>query len=101
MPQGKLSLTKPERSKPKHVPRGDQQKLRKGDRVFKAKIAKKQDEMRASNELTKKIVGRIEATMAARASTDGAGLSMLKPDESSGAKLSTLRAPVLSKKNKR
>ena len=120
--QGKLSLTKPERSKPKHVPRGDQQKLRKGgahglderacgigiggrwwrvpdcsaltswidhcrvrpipcaDRVFKAKIAKKQDEMRASNELTKKIVGRIEATMAARASTDGAGLSMLKPD---------------------
>ena len=80
MPQGKLKLKKaPMRSKPKPV-RGDQQKLRKGKFIIKAGIGKKADACRAQDELTKKITARIEQTMAARASQDGGGLSMIQVD---------------------
>ena len=88
MPQGKISGLKKggERSKPKRAAHGDQQKLRKGNFVFSTKVGKKQADDRAQKELTKKITARIEQTMAARASTDGGGLRVLKGDEGQSGK---------------
>ena len=96
--QGKFGLKKPERSKPKRAPKGDQQKLRKGAHlVFQPKIAKKQAEERSQRELTKKIQARIEQTMASRASGDG-GLRVVKADEGgAGAKPLRPGASVLAK----
>ena len=68
------------RKKPKRAPKGDQQKLRKGDLIIKPKIAKKATEARVNDALTKKITARIEQTMASRAANDGGGLSILKDD---------------------
>ena len=88
MPQGKISGLKKggERSKPKRAAHGDQQKLRKGNFVFNTKVGKKQADDRAQKELTKKITARIESTMAARASTDGGGLKVLKAEAKLGDK---------------
>jgi len=88
MPQGKISGLKKggERSKPKRAAHGDQQKLRKGNFVFNTKVGKKQADDRAQKELTKKITARIESTMAARASTDGGGLQVLKAEAKLGDK---------------
>ena len=88
MPQGKISGLKKggERSKPKRAAHGDQQKLRKGNFVFNTKVGKKQADDRAQKELTKKITARIESTMAARASTDGGGLQVLKAEAKLGEK---------------
>ena len=96
--QGKFGLKKPERSKPKRAPKGDQQKLRKGAHlVLEPKIAKKQAEERSQRELTKKIQARIEQTMASRAGADG-GLRVVKADVD-GASAKPLRpgASVLAK----
>lgn len=80
------------------VKRGDQQKLRKGRVVIKPVIAKKQAEFNAQAALTKKIGRRIEQTMAARAHTDGGGLSVLKADGVQDLDGRTqYAAPVLSK----
>ena len=85
MPQGKLKLKKSSGLKAQGLKkakpvRGDQQKLRKGNFVFKAGISKNASQLTAQNELTKKITARIEQTMAARASQDGGGLSMIQVD---------------------
>ena len=86
MPQGKLKLKKSSGLKAQGLKkakpvRGDQQKLRKGNFVFKAGISKNASQLTAQNELTKKITARIEQTMAARASQDGGGLSMVQADD--------------------
>ena len=47
-------------------------------------IGKGKDVQNAQLELTKKITARIEQTMAARASSDGSGLHMVKRDEEQG-----------------
>ena len=90
--QGKHTIPKKveRHGKQKRQPKGDQQNLRKGAHLdIKAKIGKKQTEERAQKELTKRIAARIESTMAARASTDGGGLHMLKAE---GAEFKELRA---------
>ena len=100
--QGKhTNSKKPECSKPKRAPQGDQQKLRKGAHlVIGSKIAKKQTEQRAQEALTKKIAARIEATMASRASGDGGGLRVLKDEGGEGGsatKLLRTNTSVLAK----
>ena len=94
-PQGLGKLKKPERPKQKRAPRGDQQKLSKGNFDLKPKIGKAAHTHAANVALTKKITARIEQTMAARAATDGGGLSVLKSD--GPEKMLKPNASVLSK----
>uniref|UniRef100_A0A7S4FBX3 Uncharacterized protein n=1 Tax=Chrysotila carterae TaxID=13221 RepID=A0A7S4FBX3_CHRCT len=75
MAQGKSKLKKvPRKAKPV---RGDQQKLRKGNRVLKAKAPRALADQRTQQAISKAISMRIESTMASRASSDGAGLVIL------------------------
>mmetsp|Transcript_41776 Transcript_41776/g.110147 ORF Transcript_41776/g.110147 Transcript_41776/m.110147 type:complete len:83 (+) Transcript_41776:119-367(+) len=72
------------------------------------KLAKKADDERAQQALTKKIAMRIEQTMASRAAPDGAGLSLVSTDGSAakpqalkpslGVGRSASKGSVLSKK---
>ena len=94
-PQGLGKLKKPERGKVKRQPKGDQQKLTKGNFDIKPKIGKASQAHAAQVALTKKITTRIEQTMAARAATDGSGLSIVKDD--APAKMLKPNASVLSK----
>lgn len=95
MPQGLGKLKKPERGKAKRQPKGDQQKLGKGNFVLQPKIGKASATAAAHSALTKQITLRIEQTMAARAATDGGGLSVLKSD--GPEKMLKPNASVLSK----
>ncbi|KAL1520737.1 hypothetical protein AB1Y20_022305 [Prymnesium parvum] len=101
MAQGNLKLKKAEK-KPKPV-RGDQQKLHRGRNLqIKPSINKQTTAYAAQQAITKKIVKKIEQTMAARASTDGAGLSVVKADGGEeGKQRPLLKAPVLSQGKKK
>ena len=71
------------------------------DFVIKPHIGKLAAADRAQNELTKKITARIEATMAARAASDGGGLAMLKADDNAATHFGKPLKPsasVLAKK---
>mmetsp|Transcript_74452 Transcript_74452/g.223816 ORF Transcript_74452/g.223816 Transcript_74452/m.223816 type:complete len:107 (-) Transcript_74452:239-559(-) len=97
MAQGNLKLKKNTEKKAKPV-RGDQQKLKRGHNLkLKPGINKKTAADDAQRMITKKIVQRIESTMASRAATDGAGLSVVKSDDAGAGKARPLlKAPVLS-----
>ena len=66
------------------------------DLAIKPNINKQTATYVAQQAISKKIVKRIEQTMAARAGTDGAGLSIVKQDDTDGAPRPLLKAPVLS-----
>eukprot|EP00326_Haptolina_ericina_P000003 CAMPEP_0181214906 /NCGR_PEP_ID=MMETSP1096-20121128/25720_1 /TAXON_ID=156174 ORGANISM="Chrysochromulina ericina, Strain CCMP281" /NCGR_SAMPLE_ID=MMETSP1096 /ASSEMBLY_ACC=CAM_ASM_000453 /LENGTH=102 /DNA_ID=CAMNT_0023306707 /DNA_START=18 /DNA_END=326 /DNA_ORIENTATION=+ len=101
MAQGNLKLKKNPEKKAKAV-RGDQQKLKVGrNMVIKPGIAKRTSQFSAQQDITKQIVNRIEKTMASRAATDGAGLSMVKDDGEEGGRKTLLKAPILGKKFKK
>lgn len=64
-------------------------------------IGKGKDVQNAQMELTKKITQRIEQTMAARASSDGGGLHMVKRDDEQGVHFGKQLKPsasILAKK---
>mmetsp|Transcript_2834 Transcript_2834/g.4104 ORF Transcript_2834/g.4104 Transcript_2834/m.4104 type:complete len:112 (+) Transcript_2834:59-394(+) len=83
MPQGAFKLKKAEGiRKKKRAPKGDQQKLKKGNHDIQPrahKAALRQD-YAAQQRITKQIVKRIESTMASRGSSDGAGLSIVQAE---------------------
>mmetsp|Transcript_16994 Transcript_16994/g.54606 ORF Transcript_16994/g.54606 Transcript_16994/m.54606 type:complete len:113 (+) Transcript_16994:52-390(+) len=89
MAQGNFKLKKPQGlKKAKRGPRGDQQKLKKGNHVIapRAHRTAERKDFEAQQRITKAIGKRIEQTIAARGSGDGAGLSVVKAD---GAAAST------------
>mmetsp|Transcript_59466 Transcript_59466/g.98596 ORF Transcript_59466/g.98596 Transcript_59466/m.98596 type:complete len:104 (+) Transcript_59466:37-348(+) len=79
MPQGNMKLKKPiKKTKPV---RGDQQKLRKGKFTLKPNSnTRARADFDVQQRISKMIAKKVEDTIANRASTDGAGLSVVQAE---------------------